>query len=58
MYDRLQYVLNVQSGFRRDQRRFLRVQPDHIFNLFFDTFRIGARKIHFVNHRHHVQIMI
>ena len=48
----------IQSCLSRNQWCILRIDSDHIFNLFFYTFRLCAWQIDLVDDRHNIQIMV
>ena len=58
LHDLLEDLMDILSCLCRDQRRVLRVEPDHILDLFLHSVRIRARQIDLVDDRHDIQIVI
>ena len=57
-YDRFQYILDIQTVFRRYQRCIAGIQSDYIFNFLAHNIRLCTGKINFIDNRNDFQIII
>ncbi len=58
IYNLFQHILDSHAVLSGNQRRVLRLDPDHILNLFNHTLRLGAGKVDLIDYRKNIQVMI